>query len=308
MIIAYIGDFTLHYSTERYVAYALEQLGHTVHKIEEFSIGRKDREEIIRQLKEMHPDFVLFCKVRSMHDPTGFIERLKQDFLTVTWIFDLYFDLPVDRAYQLRARSAPFNAHIVFTTDGGHDKEFEELGINHKLLRQGIHAPDAYLGDVSKSYPHPVVFVGTNTYRTRHAMLYELDKHFKADFFWYGNTPRTIVRGGALNALFASVKIVVGDSQPSPHYWSNRMYETLGRGGFLIHPRVKGLEKEFEYFKHFVPYDYGHYDQLVEIIKFYLTHDKEREAIRRAGHEYCKNNYTYTHRCAELITEVKKLL
>jgi spore maturation protein CgeB len=108
-----------------------------------------------------------------------------------------------------------------------------------------------------------------------------------------------MVRGLPLNELYSSTKIVVGDSQPSPHYWSNRLYETLGRGGFLLHPHTEGIETEFEDGKHLVLYDRNDLQDLYDKIDYYLSHDNARETIRRAG--FVKGKYTYKDRCRELM-------
>lgn len=58
---------------------------------------------------------------------------------------------------------------------------------------------------------------------------------------------------------------MIGDScfAGSPkgaYYWSDRIPETLGRGGFLIHPYVDGLGRQFNLLEHDEPvtYDAGH--------------------------------------------------
>ena len=66
-------------------------------------------------------------------------------------------------------------------------------------------------------------------------------------------------------------------------------------------PKIPGLEKEFTPYEHFVPYNMGNFDQLKKIIDYYLTHDKEREKIRRAGFEHCKKHHTYLHRVKVLL-------
>ena len=59
-----------------------------------------------------------------------------------------------------------------------------------------------------------------------------------------------VIRGKELNDLYATAKVVVGDTLCKgfnyPYYFSDRLFETTGRGGFLIHPYIKGLEDYFE--------------------------------------------------------------
>ena len=86
-----------------------------------------------------------------------------------------------------------------------------------------------------------------------------------------------------------------------PYYWSDRVYETLGRGGFIIHPRIKGMEDDFEDKKHLVFYEFGDFEQLKREIDFYLEADDLREEIRRQGHEHVKKNHTYLNRWTTIL-------
>lgn len=297
--IIYIGDFVATYSTERYIANAFTELGYNVTRIQENRMMINDAQTMFEEVKSMSPYLVLFSKGKLLGESKKFIELLKKNGIkTAVWLFDLYFDLPADRKFRLEQKDAPFNAEIIFSTDGGHQKEFEALGINHKLLRQGIYEPESIMYDLPKD--KDVIFVGGDFYKTRRMMLEALYERYRERFSRYG-IPGKIVRGLPLNELYGSTKVVVGDSQPSPHYWSNRIYETLGRGGFLLHPMVAGLDTEFEIGKHLVTYEYGNMDDLFAKIDYYLEHEDEREAIRKAGFEHVKKHYTYKKRCEALL-------
>ena len=298
--ILYIGDFKVPYSTELYIAHALRQLGYNVFCKQEDSYFVYNLEANVAEVVALNPVFVLFSKGKPIGYSKEFIEELRKvGVKTACWLFDLYFDLPIDRAFRLRQKDAPFNADVVYTTDGGHHEQFKELGILSKTLRQGIHEPEAILYE--REMKHDVIFVGGNVYRTRTIMMSELQRKYGEKFERFGHNPDCIVRNLPLNELYASTKVVVGDSQPSDYYWSNRLYETLGRGGFLLHPYTKGIDEEFEDGKHLVLYERDNMDDLFAKIDYYLEHDEEREKIRRAGHEHVKNNYTYKHRCIELM-------
>jgi spore maturation protein CgeB len=104
--------------------------------------------------------------------------------------------------------------------------------------------------------------------------------------------------------LYNSAKIVIGDSVYSPQYWSNRIYETLGRGGFLIHPNVPGIEKEYEPWKEFIPYDYNDFTSLKEKIDYFLTKPKEREKIQMAGFIKTRD-YILEERCRSFLKLVQ---
>ena len=132
----------------------------------------------------------------------------------------------------------------------------------------------------------------------------EVSRQYGGMFRWFGSETPYHIRGGNLSEVIRSTKIILGDSVYSPRYWSNRIYETLGRGGFIIHPNIEGLEEEFTYYKHFIPYDYGDFEGLFDKIDYYLTHDNEREYIAQQGREHVMEHHTLLHRCKSLLQSV----
>ena len=83
------------------------------------------------------------------------------------------------------------------------------------------------------------------------------------------------------------------------------MYETTGRGGFIIHPYIKGLEDSFELGQEIQTYVYGNFEELRKTIDWYLENDELRERVRMAGHERTKRDHTYTQRLQTIIETVK---
>jgi len=298
--ILYFGDFRKPYDTELYIARALRDLGYEVMCKQEDNMIIQNVMSLVSEVKIYNPILVLFSKGKPIGESQLFIEELKKAKInTACWLFDLYFDLPIDRGRGLRAKTAPFNCETIFSTDGGHEKEFADLGIKKITLRQGIYDKEAILYDREKV--NDIIFVGNDVFKTRVLLLNSLKEKYGDRFRRFGHSNDTVVRNLPLNELYASTKIVIGDSQPSPKYWSNRIYETLGRGGFLLHPKVEGIEEEFEDGNHLVLYERDNMEDLYSKIDYYLTHDEEREKIRKAGHELVKNKYTYTDRCRDLM-------
>ena len=122
-------------------------------------------------------------------------------------------------------------------------------------------------------------------------------------FGHYGNDGIGVVRQNDLNTLYASAKVAVGDScfGGRPNYVSDRYYETRGRGGFLLHPKVSGVDN-----KGVAHYEHSSLEDLKNQIDYYLEHDTEREQLRSIGHEWVKQNETYTQRSQEIMDTVFK--
>lgn len=294
MRIFFIGKFVKLYD-EEYIARSFEMLGHEVLRCEQ----SKSPNDIGSAIEKFKPDLILYTKWERPAILDNLFKKLKREGVTTAcWLFDLYWGYP--REYQIQVKNF-FKSDYVFTTDGGHGFEWGMAGVNHRTVRQGIYKDECYILPPEKQVNN-IVFVGSESpvYQERTATMNFLEETF-TKFKWVGRHNTDDVRGTELNELFAESKIVVGDSYPSPKYWSNRVVETLGRGGFLIHQDIEGIKKEYP---HLVTYNGSHAD-LKNKIKYYLEHDKEREEIRQTNFRWVRDRYTMDKKCQELINHVQ---
>lgn len=292
MRISYIGKFGRIYD-EEYIARSFESLGHEVQRLSENYLTH----QFMGLIDEFKPDVVLFAKL-FISEPAKLLAWLKEkDIKTASWNFDLYWDYPrEERIYTTYG----FKADKVFTTDGGHEERWKKIGIDHQCVRQGIYKEECYLE--SLQHPDGIVFIGSpnGLFPERQEMMGELNRTYH-NFTWYGINSTHEIRSTELNKLYAKTKIVVGDSVYSPYYWSNRVVETLGRGGFLIHQEVPGLKEEYPYL---VTYERGNLEDLKEKINYYMVHEGERQMLIRQNFEWVKEHYTMDKKCAELISKL----
>lgn len=291
----YYGNFAKVSVGEPEIAWALEKEGHHVTRVDARTTGVDD----IRQMVSSH-DVLFFSKFNfPVNQPA--IEFLKEKRIpSVCWMFDLYWGYKREpKIFQ----EPHFNADIVITTDGGNEEKWKEAGIKHYCVRQGIHEL-VKPGKINPNIKSEIGFIGTidnwAAWNYRAQLVSWLKKTYGDRFQHFGQDGN--LRHEALNDVLATLKIVIGDTVHSPYYWSNRVYEMTGRGAFMIHPKVKGLEKEFQYYKHFIPYQYNDWQGLKEKIDYYLTHDEEREKIRKAGYEYCHKHHTYRNRVKDILS------
>lgn len=289
MKIIYIGNFQKLWD-EEYIAQAFEELGHEVGRITE-----RDP-KVLQQLEDFKPDMVLWAKLNT-GQANNIIQYCKtHEIPTVCWVWDLYWGYA--REYKLG--DPMWKADYVFTSDGGHEEEWKSKGIKHECVRQGIHEPECYLEE-PREKEFDVVFVGSENKnnKERNEMLRRIEEDF--GLHWVGRDNPDEARGTKLNKLFAKSKIIVGDSVYSPNYWSNRVVETLGRGGFLIHVDVPGLKEEYPYL---VTYEKDNYQDLKDKIGHYIQNPTQREEIIKKNHEWVKNNYTCKQKCQDLLTKL----
>jgi len=302
--IAFVGKFEKLYDEEG-KAQALESAGFRVWRYDElwFSKNPTLASELLLARK---PDIVMYTKLR-IPKAEKLIERSKeQEAKTVCWVPDLYFGLP--REEELYAKAPVFTSDYVFTPDGGHDKEFEALGINHICVKQGI--SEKYLSPISLQQKKDIdiLFVGTlgpEHGASRHKLLSFLRKRYLDRFVWIGQRGPHSCRDEELVKTYQRAKIVIGDCVESDNYWSNRIYETLGRSAFLLHPDVPGLETQFVNEKHLVLFERGNYDELEEKIEYYLANDSIREEIAHNGYLEVAQNHTLLDRARQVLEILK---
>jgi len=299
--IIYIGNFRPDHSTENHIKLSFEALGWEVFTIQENNMTEATIEQICSIQKDY--DFLLYTRTWAR---TGMLYRkllAKIKIPTVSFHLDLYIGLL--RGKKLNENSF-FNSDFVFSADCGHQKEFKKMGINHIGISPGVLHESCYIG--KKKWDYDVIFVGSETYHTewsyRPYLINWLRATYGDKFTMLPNKEFNCIRGNDLNDLYNSAKVIVGDSTYSPNYWSDRIPETLGRGGFLIHPYTEKMEDSFELFKDLVPYEYGDLKGLKMLIDYYLEHPKERDEIRMHGMETVKNNHTYIHKVRFILNKL----
>jgi hypothetical protein len=308
--IVFLGNFRVDYTSESHHAKSLEELGHNVIRMQE---SEARSEDILAAC--VNSDLFIWIHTHGWETQGKItmekvLETLKTlSIPSMTYHLDLWFGLKREKDLE----SFPVYKMIdhFFTVDKKMAEWFNEnTKVKGHYLPAGVFGPECIVQDVTKK--HDVIFVGSRKYHDewtyRPKLIDWLDRSYGNRFEQYGSGGVKSVRGMHLNKLYWSTKVVVGDTLcidfKYPDYWSDRIYETLGRGGFLIHPYIKGLENEFKDKEHVVFYEYNNFEQLKELIDYYIKNDDEREKIRLAGHKLVKENYTYKHRWQQILEDL----
>jgi spore maturation protein CgeB len=309
--IVFLGNFRVDYTTESHHVKTLQSMGHKVIKLQE---TEAKSEEILATARKS--DLFIWVHTHGWKTPgrltmSNVLKQLKNEKIpTMTYHLDLWFGLK----RQKDLSSDPVYKEIghFFTVDSKMADWFnKKTDVKGHYIPAGVFDKEATYKP-TKILSHEVVFVGSKRYhpewKYRSQLIDWLQATYDKRFEHWGNDGIKTIRGKNLNHLYASTKIVVGDTLcPNfsyPDYWSDRVYETLGRGGFIIHPYISGMEKEFTDKEHLVFYEYKNFKQLKELIDYYLEHDEEREQIRLAGHNLVKEKYTYKNRWEQILKEL----
>lgn len=309
MRIVFLGNFDVPYTTENDFKKTYERLGHTVIPLQE---NRVTTEKLLNACKSA--DLLHYVHTHGW-ETTGH-KTMEQVLKEINcYSISVHLDYWKGLKREKDVGTHPFwQTDFVFTADGGSNEWYRKKGINHYYLPAGILEESCYLGEKKESYSFDVLFAGSYHYHPewsyRPKLLDWLSETYKNRFVRVaGDTKHGTIRGNYLNDLYNSSKVIVGDTLclnfNHPDYFSDRLFETTGRGGFIIFPYIKGIEKMFELGRELITYEFGNFEQLKSLIDYYLEHEEERNKIRLAGMERTKRDHTYTERVRQIFETIK---
>ena len=162
---------------------------------------------------------------------------------------------------------------------------------------------------------HELLFVG-NSRKVRRRILADLAGTSR-DVAVYGGgwTPELLdphrLRGEwipneQLHRYYSSAEIVLCDHYDDMRdegFISNRAYDAMACGAFVISDRVPGIEEEFD--DGLVTY--GDADELRELVERYANHPQERRELAARGRAAVLARHTFAHRVDVIIAEVALL-
>lgn len=309
MRIVFVGNFRVPFTTENDLAWTYRRLGHKVIEMQEDQARSQDILLAAKNADMLHYVHTHGWETKGAFGMDEVLRRLHRAGIpTVSTHLDTWYGL---RRSTDVANHPFWQTQYVFTADGGADQWIKDKGINHHYLKAGVVERDCYIGNFEQRFAHDVIFVGSKRYHPewpyRPQLVNWLETTYGNRFGHYGNDGRGVVRGEQLNNLYESAKVVVGDTLclnfDHPEYWSDRIYETTGRGGMIIHPFIEGLQNDFTPDE--VPmYKYGDFDGLKKLIDEFVADTDKREAVRIAGHNRTKRDHTYTNRVQQIINTV----
>jgi hypothetical protein len=320
MTIGYIGSFHRIHDEEG-IACSLEKLNINVvrFQIDDFYLNYEDN---INKIFSSNLDF-LMSPTWEIPNSQYIIEKCKKhNIKTITWHPDGYYNYTISHEQYMvmgnpnwigtrhdsviapkESRNLAYCTDYVCTPEGYANEIYRELGINHFVLRQGIYNECCYKG-IPNYQPYDILFVGStsNAYHTYRKSLINYLKNTYEDRFLHIGENENDVRGDELNNLIASCKVIIGESIFHPQYWSNRIYETIGRGGFCLHAYHEGIENEYKIKEHF---DVFYRDESFEVIKekidYWINNNEEREKIAINGMIHTQKYHTLANRANQLI-------
>ncbi len=306
--IVYIGNFTHPHCTEVHIARTLADAGVRVIRLQENKVQLREIRALGKQA-----DLVLYTRTWGLPKEAISVWRELEaaGVPTASYHLDLYVGLKRESTLE----GDPFWATgICFTPDGdpASAEVFASHGVNHVYIPPAVFKGECVTGRVRPEFTNDVCFVGSYPYPHaewpyRDQLVEALMARYGDKFTRYGAGART-VRNQDLNDVYASTRVVVGDSLclgfTKPWYWSDRPYETVGRGGTLIMPRIEGLETHFTDREHLRFYDFNDYDALFSAIDELISNPAEATRIAQTGRVHVRDNHTYHNRLQQALKHV----
>jgi hypothetical protein len=315
--IVYRGSFSVDFTTEEHIAKSLEALGHEVVRIQESDVDWEstfaaccESADLFlwtstQAFAERWPYEMAHRVVRTLHEaklPTAAIH------------LDRFWDLERERLIHTELW---FRLNHVFTADGDNDDRWKAAGVNHHWLMPAVYHAECFPGTPRDEYRADVAFVGSylgyhKEYPERSELIDWLLETYGAHFRLFPHPGKPGIRGQDLNDLYASVKIVVGDSifaHRSKRCTSSRPFETVGRGGFLIYPAIACVTEALQDGAHcrfyYTPEDPSvprrYFAELRDTIDWWLAVEPKE---RKEGQAHVRENHTYLNRMREMLAVI----
>ena len=290
---------------EMAIGYAMEKLGHKVERVQDFAATKE-------KVQSIKADMCLF---HNWADYSA-IEAIQQNMPVVCWFFDKisFEDEKLQGRSNWRKQWVTTIHQIcdyVFLTDGdwvNQGKVKHGLLNKYRWLMQGADERKIGFGDPVKRPRYEIMFTGTLRHGIdRELHVAHLQRRWGSKFTNLGSgRPETRIHGRELANVFAATKVIIAPEAPvSDFYWSNRVYLTLGFGGYLLHPYSKGLREHYDAEE--LPM-YSSREELDEMIERALDPEYQEERLRAShvGLEVTKRHHLYRHRVEQLLNHVLK--
>lgn len=311
--VTYCGNFAAPHSTETHVARALRNNGHHVRQFQE---NDAEAWKLLGSERWVGmADVVLWTRTgwsppiphEAQCDMLETARRLGVPVVGVH--LDRWHGL--DREGQVYEEPF-FDVDLLCTADGGHDEAWRAAGVDHAWFPPAVSRDECEPGQRRQEYVSDVAFVGSwrpgyhAEWPHRAELVEVLRKTYRNRVKFWPPAGRPAIRGTALRDLYASARVLVGDSclaGGAVRYCSDRIPETIGRGGFLVHPHVEGVTDGTLYTdgEHLRTWPLGDWRALRETIDHYLARASERQEIAAKGKAHVLANHTYEARMAQLV-------
>ena len=220
LTIAVCGNHRAVYCTESELVWTLKQMGHNVLAFQE---NAAMTDAMLTLCLAKNVQLFLYVHTHGWTTPGQMsLEQLfdslrKRGIKTASFHLDRHWGLMAgDQREAKIGRHAFWKTDKVFTADGGHQREFTARGVCHEWLPPAVAERHCWKGMLRPELAYDVIFVGSRRYhpeyKFRTTLIDWLSAVYKERFHRFNGDAGGVVREAKLNDLYASAKVVVGDS------------------------------------------------------------------------------------------------
>jgi len=268
---------------------------------------RYDLKILSAQVEHYKPDIILNCDLNYL--PSTFLKEIKSKKCVLVGECAYPLKNNVDLScYDLIVSASP---HFV--------DRFRSQGVKAEQLRLGFEASILSKIKFEGDKSNDLTFIGniSANHQGRLKLLEKVSQQMPLQI--YGSLGNRLLIHSALKkrisppmwgyAMYKQLSLsrIVLNSHidVAGEYGGNmRMYEATGVGAFLLTDWKKDLSDIFEIGKEIVTYHDS--EECITLIKYYLTHEVERETIAKAGQLRTLHDHTYYHRMQEFVDMVQR--
>ena len=312
MKLVYYGLFDKQSDCENWICNALHRAGVLVYRWQkEMGSLHTYWLQFVQYVQDNQIDVVLITKAYEVTPTELQILKQRTGCKLIFWTFDWMENQNVKDLYFPQAQLAD----VCFQTDGiDLSYTYTANRIHRVELHQAIDKDTHFqhteplTDEEHAKYACDVAFFGSLYTDKRKIMNQLLTTKYGKDYKVWGAKG---FEKGLWNEEFRKAvsvsKIIIGDNFVCdvPGYWSDRVYLTLGCGGFFLTSNVPLLEKKFEIGTHLDVWN--NFAELLQKIDYYLANKEKREAIRKEGIKFVQKHHTYDIRIQELLSKLKEL-
>ena len=266
------------------------------------------KQYIVKQIKTYKPQWIFMLKDPYFTALLPFIKSRFPKIKTVMW----YGDQRGNRIEPLiSARSKFLDGLLITNNDPAQLRMYKKHGIKHVQTFYHSFSPEEFqLWD--REITHDVFFGGSNfnikkfpLSKLRRGFINAVHKQFKTVVHgggWEFPTEKWILRPTYARELRkANINLGINHYHIL-RYYNRRLFECVGSGRLHVTYYIPGMEKHFKNHEHLVWFKKP--KQGLDLLRYYLAHDKEREQIAENGRNFFIEKHSWKVRSLQF----KKIL
>jgi spore maturation protein CgeB len=272
-------------------------------------IGTRTEKYILKRIKTFNPDIVF---IFSMDIPLPVLHQISGTRIkTVQFFVDSW-------RLSLLPKVAEWGrlVDLFLVSARGLHEQYKAAGIKNPIFFTDACDKHEHKrrNPILSLWKSDVAFIGAaRGNEPRVLLIQRLNELFKVKVYgknWaqFGINPTLKVVGPkGYGLICAGAKIFLGADATSniDGHWSNRLWLTLGCGGFLLTNYVPGLEEFFVNHEHLVWYHDE--DECIGLVQEYLSKPLARKKIADQGYRLVHEHHTFHHFVDRVITQCNKI-